>query len=171
MLVSYRFVYRVSITRRLKRGVYLRTWKFPRAARAPRRPSCRTNVTRWPWNFGERVIIRNSKTDTKIRRISRTMRRIDSSFRGRCYEMDPCTAPRVKESKREREKGTWVSPSYLPPPSSPYLRNDTPPPERPPSSLSLHGGYLALRPLLLLQIYKLSYFVIELSRPGKTQIR
>ena len=58
-----------------------------------------------------KVAGRNSKTSGKIRRISRTVRRIDSGFRGRCYEMDPCTARRAweqartwNESKRKRDR-------------------------------------------------------------------
>lgn len=47
---------------------------------------------------------RNSKTNGKIRRISRTVRRIDSGFRGRCYEMDPCTARRGWEEARRRNE-------------------------------------------------------------------
>lgn len=51
-----------------------------------------------------KVAGRNSKTSGKIRRISRTVRRIDSGFRGRCYEMDPCTARRGWEEARRRNE-------------------------------------------------------------------
>lgn len=100
----------------------------------------------------------------KIRRISRTVRRIDSGFRGRCYEMDPCTARRAweqarrrNESKRKRGPGcrerSWVSPSYPPPPPPPPL------PLRDERTLptTTHSLSLSPRPLLLLQIYKLSH--------------
>lgn len=67
----------------------------------------------------------NSKTCAKIRRISRTVRRIDSSFRGRCYEMDPCTAPKARE--REREEREDLSVAKLSSTSSPSRRPTTTP--------------------------------------------
>lgn len=134
---------------------------------------------------GRRCSIRNSKTSVKIRRISRTVRRIDSCFRGRCYEMDPCTAPesnreeRKRETEKERDRRAHVrertrekredlSVAKL---SSTSFASS---PSRRPTIAAGRDGHprypsaerpsRPVRPLLLPQIYKISHFVIELSR-------
>jgi len=124
-IASYRFAYGTVLHEQSRNS---RARKFSRRGGATR--SCRVALTLLVECQWRRRSLRNSKTSAKIQRISRTVRRIDSSFRGRCYEMDPYTTPRARwrESKRERREKTWVSPSHPPPPSPLHLRD--PPPSR-----------------------------------------
>lgn len=100
-IASYRFAYE-TVPREQSHNSQAR--KFPRRDGATR--TCHVALTLLVECQRRRRSLRNSKTNAKIRQISRTVRRIDSSFRGRCYEMDPCTTPRARwrESKREKDR-------------------------------------------------------------------
>ena len=98
-IASYRFAYE-TVPREQSRNSQAR--KFPRRDGATR--TSRVALTLLAECQRRRRSLRNSKTNAKIRQISRTVRRIDSSFRGRCYEMDPCTTPRARWRERKREK-------------------------------------------------------------------
>lgn len=124
-----------------------------------------------------------------MRRISRTVRRIDSSFRGRCYEMDPCTAARserarrtrnertgVRERERERSRHrerSWASPSHPPPllpprdkPTSSCAHTATVSPPPPPTFHPYtHLSVPFCSRYYFCKYYKLSRTVIELLRP------
>lgn len=105
--VGYRFAYRITLRECCRSQTSVCAKILTERCRDATRPvasrhlPCLLDHTR----FGrEKPPLPNSKTSAKIRRISRTVRRIDSSFRGRCYEMDPCSFESKGESERTSER-------------------------------------------------------------------